>query len=202
MNHVMGMACPILLLNATIWCVCPRTSARIFRVHGGAILVRTAFGSHIAYNEGWFGEGSYLIRVSLDFLERPWPQGQKRSTYPSASKHVEKSLRGRHKESCDLTVCGLAWPGCGVRPGPFARLQALPERGLLDADASPRRLFRREKDETLVDSPQRLRVKVRVSFCAQKYSLVPTSKRYASCAILYCICSRVPRPVHKVADHH
>ena len=32
-----------------------------------------------------------------------------------------------------------------------------------------------------------------------------TSKRYASCAVLYCICSRVPasaRTVHKVADHH
>ena len=36
---------------------------------GGALLLRTRRGTHIAYNEGFLGQGNYMSRVALDFLE-------------------------------------------------------------------------------------------------------------------------------------
>ena len=36
---------------------------------GGALLLRTKRGTHIAYNEGSLGQGNYMSRVALDFLE-------------------------------------------------------------------------------------------------------------------------------------
>ena len=71
MNWVNGIACPVLLLNADDDMVCLPENIRedIPRENGGAILVRTAFGSHIAYSEGILGEGNYLVRLSLTFLE-------------------------------------------------------------------------------------------------------------------------------------
>jgi uncharacterized protein len=71
MNWVDGIACPVLLLNADDDMVCLRENIRedIPWNNGGAILVRTAFGSHIAYSDGALGEGNYLVRLSLAFLE-------------------------------------------------------------------------------------------------------------------------------------
>ena len=71
MNWIHGIACPLLVLNADDDMVCLPENIRedIPRENGGAILVRTAFGSHIAYSEGVFGEGNYLVRLSLNFLE-------------------------------------------------------------------------------------------------------------------------------------
>ena len=39
------------------------------RSHPGALLLRTKLGSHISFNEGIFGTGCYLSRISMDFLE-------------------------------------------------------------------------------------------------------------------------------------
>ena len=36
---------------------------------GGALLLRTKRGTHIAYNEGLLGQGNYMSRVAMDFLE-------------------------------------------------------------------------------------------------------------------------------------
>ena len=36
---------------------------------GGYLLLRTPRGSHIAYNEGLLGQGNYLCRITMEFLE-------------------------------------------------------------------------------------------------------------------------------------
>ena len=36
---------------------------------GGALLLRTSHGSHIAYNEGLLGQGAFLPRIAMAFLE-------------------------------------------------------------------------------------------------------------------------------------
>ena len=39
------------------------------RARPGAVLLRTNKGSHISFNEGLFGQGCYLSRVCMDFLD-------------------------------------------------------------------------------------------------------------------------------------
>lgn len=71
MNWVSGIQRPTLLVNSEDDMVCLPDNIRedVILEHGGALLLRTKRGSHIAYNEGLLGQGNYLSRVSLDFLE-------------------------------------------------------------------------------------------------------------------------------------
>jgi len=71
MNWVDGILRPTLLINSEDDMVCLPENIRedVVLDHGGALLLRTERGSHIAYNEGLFGQGNYLTRVSMDFLE-------------------------------------------------------------------------------------------------------------------------------------
>ena len=71
MEYVSGISIPLLLLNADDDIVCLPKNIREDVVCDlqGAILVRTVKGTHCAYCEGPWGRGSYLIRLSLDFLE-------------------------------------------------------------------------------------------------------------------------------------
>ena len=39
------------------------------RETGGFALLRTKRGSHVAFNEGLLGQGSFLGRVAFDFLD-------------------------------------------------------------------------------------------------------------------------------------
>ena len=41
----------------------------MFQSLGGGLLLRTKKGAHIAFNEGIFGTGNYLSRVTMDFLD-------------------------------------------------------------------------------------------------------------------------------------
>jgi predicted alpha/beta-fold hydrolase len=73
MNFYSTIHVPTLLLNADDDVIC--LGANVERAQhlmlgkAGALLVRTKRGGHVAYCEGTFGEGSFLERVSLDFLD-------------------------------------------------------------------------------------------------------------------------------------
>ena len=41
----------------------------LVRQTAGYALVRTARGSHVAFNEGFFGQGCFMSRLSFDFLD-------------------------------------------------------------------------------------------------------------------------------------
>ena len=71
MNHVHGVSCPLLILNSNDDMVCMKDNinSTLPANEGGAILVQTSMGSHVAYCENSFGSGSYLCRLSLDFLQ-------------------------------------------------------------------------------------------------------------------------------------
>ena len=71
MEYVFGIRCPVVIVNSQDDMVCLPENIRedIAQENGGVLLVRTEEGSHIAYSEGMFGSGNYLIRISLDFLE-------------------------------------------------------------------------------------------------------------------------------------
>jgi len=62
---------PVLIVNSEDDMVCLPENIRedIIRSLGGALLLRTRRGSHIAFNEGIFGTGCYLSRTSMDFLD-------------------------------------------------------------------------------------------------------------------------------------
>merc|ERR1711874_764745 len=62
---------PLLIINSEDDMVCLPENIRedVVLDHGGALLLRTEKGAHIAFNEGALGQGNYLSRVSLDFLE-------------------------------------------------------------------------------------------------------------------------------------
>ena len=71
MQHMFGIRCPLMILNADDDMVCLKRNIRedIPRNHGGALMLRTSEGSHVAFSEGMLGEGNFMIRKSLDFLD-------------------------------------------------------------------------------------------------------------------------------------
>jgi len=62
---------PVLIVNSEDDIVCLAENIRedIVRSHPGALLLRTKKGSHISFNEGIFGTGCYLSRITMDFLD-------------------------------------------------------------------------------------------------------------------------------------
>jgi len=62
---------PMLLVNSEDDIVCLAENIRedLVRSQAGALLLRTNKGSHISFNEGLFGQGCYLSRITMDFLE-------------------------------------------------------------------------------------------------------------------------------------
>lgn len=79
MNHLEGISCPVLILNSEDDMVCRSENIREDLVSnmGGAVLVRSTHGSHCAYSEHWTGTGSYLCRVTFDFLDAALETGAK-----------------------------------------------------------------------------------------------------------------------------
>ena len=71
MSWVEGNVTPTLIVNSEDDMVCLPENIRedVVLALGGALLLRTPRGSHIAYNEGVLGQGNYLSRVTMDFLE-------------------------------------------------------------------------------------------------------------------------------------
>lgn len=71
MEWVDKVARPTLIVNAEDDMVCLAENIRedIVAALPGALLLRTQKGSHIAFNEGIFGTGNYLSRVTMDFLD-------------------------------------------------------------------------------------------------------------------------------------
>jgi len=72
MEWISKVSTPMLIVNSEDDMVCLKSNIRDDLVrykYGNACLLKTKRGSHIAYNEGLLGLGSYLPRVSLDFLE-------------------------------------------------------------------------------------------------------------------------------------
>ena len=71
MAWVSSIVRPLLIINSEDDMVCLPENIRedVVLDHGGALLLRTQKGAHIAFNEGALGQGNYLSRVSLDFLE-------------------------------------------------------------------------------------------------------------------------------------
>ena len=68
--------------------VCPATLARPEAIVGeqpGALLLVTRSGSHVAFNEGWSGSGSFHLRVSLDFLDA----ARRTAPTPHAAQHSD-----------------------------------------------------------------------------------------------------------------
>jgi len=62
---------PVLIVNSEDDIVCLAENIRedIVGSHPGALLLRTKKGSHISFNEGIFGTGCYLSRITMEFLD-------------------------------------------------------------------------------------------------------------------------------------
>ena len=71
MLWVSNIVRPLLIINSEDDMVCLPENIRedVVLDHGGALLLRTEKGAHIAFNEGALGQGNYLSRISLDFLD-------------------------------------------------------------------------------------------------------------------------------------
>ena len=71
MEFVDGIVRPLLVVNSEDDMVCLPENIRedLFQSLGGGLLLRTKKGAHIAFNEGIFGTGNYLSRVTMDFLD-------------------------------------------------------------------------------------------------------------------------------------
>jgi len=71
MEFVDGIVRPLLVVNSEDDMVCLKENIRedLFQSLGGGLLLRTKKGAHIAFNEGIFGTGNYLSRVTMDFLD-------------------------------------------------------------------------------------------------------------------------------------
>ena len=71
MRFCQGNKIPCLVLNALDDPICPKECIRYDLICQwmNYILKTTERGSHVAYNEGWFGQGNYMYRLTLDFFE-------------------------------------------------------------------------------------------------------------------------------------
>eukprot|EP00948_MAST-09A_sp_MAST-9A-sp1_P000443 g443.t1 len=71
-NSARNIAVPILMFNAEDDMLCLRENIQAEEFANdleNAALILTKCGSHIAYSEGFFGEGNYFVRKSLDFFD-------------------------------------------------------------------------------------------------------------------------------------
>jgi predicted alpha/beta-fold hydrolase len=70
MAHYQGMDRPVLFLNSEDDMVCDPRNIRedLVRQTPGVALLRTLRGSHVAFNDGLLGQGSFSARVAFDFL--------------------------------------------------------------------------------------------------------------------------------------
>ena len=71
MQYFTGNQIPCLVLNALDDFLCLKENTRYYvmdSVHN-YVLAITDHGSHIAYNEGCWGEGNYMWRLTLDFFD-------------------------------------------------------------------------------------------------------------------------------------
>ena len=86
MNYIGGNRTPMLVLNSCDDMVCRAENIRedLVRSHPGYALVRTARGSHIAFNEGLLGNKCFMSRLTLDFMDAA-----------VASESAERPQRGR-----------------------------------------------------------------------------------------------------------
>ena len=66
-----GISVPLLIVNACDDILCRPSNIRedLVEQKSGALLLKTQRGAHVAFCEGWLGQGSYLLRMSMDFLE-------------------------------------------------------------------------------------------------------------------------------------
>lgn len=67
-----GVSVPTMILNSADDFVCPASLAQpdlIAREQPGALMLLTRHGSHVAFNEGLLGRGSFHMRTSFDFLD-------------------------------------------------------------------------------------------------------------------------------------
>jgi len=71
MEWIRSVKRPFLLVNSEDDMVCLPSNIQedVVSSIGGAVLLRTVSGSHIAFNEGVLGTGCYLSRITMDFLE-------------------------------------------------------------------------------------------------------------------------------------
>ena len=71
MEWVEEVVRPVLIVNSEDDMVCMPENIRedVLSSVGGALLLRTKKGSHIAFNEGIWGTGCYLSRIAMDFLD-------------------------------------------------------------------------------------------------------------------------------------
>ena len=71
MQYFTGNQIPCLVLNALDDFLCLKENIRydVKDIVHNYVLCITDQGSHIAYNEGWFGGGNYMWRLTLDFFD-------------------------------------------------------------------------------------------------------------------------------------
>lgn len=71
MRHYKGITVPLLIVNSADDIITRIANVRedLVLSTSGAVLLQTKRGGHVAFCEGCVGQGSYLMRVSLDFLE-------------------------------------------------------------------------------------------------------------------------------------
>ena len=62
---------PCLILNALDDFLCLKENIQydIVKKIPNYVLCTTEYGGHTSYNEGWFAEGNYMHRLTLDFFE-------------------------------------------------------------------------------------------------------------------------------------
>ena len=71
MQFFTGNKIPCLVLNALDDFISIKENIRYDvkdQVHNYVLSI-TDYGGHIGYNEGWFGTGNYMWRLTLDFFE-------------------------------------------------------------------------------------------------------------------------------------
>ena len=71
MVYVSEINIPVLVLNAFDDLVSLKRNIEkdIFLQHKDKLLIFTKLGGHISFYEGIFGQSSYMMRISLDFLD-------------------------------------------------------------------------------------------------------------------------------------
>lgn len=68
MSHFQNNHIPCLILNSLDDPICIKENIPDLK-HSNYALVLTKYGSHIAFAEGLFGQGSWMERITMDFLE-------------------------------------------------------------------------------------------------------------------------------------
>jgi predicted alpha/beta-fold hydrolase len=76
MSHFAHNKIPCLVFSAEDDPICLKEAilTDLFHLHSNYLLAKTKYGSHIAFREGVLGQRSWMMRVSVDFLDASYDE--------------------------------------------------------------------------------------------------------------------------------